>query len=42
MSDGREERQADKLRIERQKQDNSEDRIDYDDPDRSQPERVDS
>jgi hypothetical protein len=39
MSDGREERKERELRIEQQKQENCEDRIDCDDPDERGPER---
>lgn len=42
MSDGREEREERKLRIEQEKRENSEDRIGREDIDDWEPERVDS
>jgi hypothetical protein len=42
MSDGREERDAEKARIEKERQENREDRIDPSDADYLEPERTDS
>ena len=42
MSDGNEERRESKMRIEQERRENLEDRIDTDDVDEGQPERVDS
>ena len=42
MSDGREEREELKVRVEQQKKENREDRIDREAPDACEPERVDS
>jgi hypothetical protein len=42
MSDGNEERQESRIRIEREQLENHEDRIHMDDVDEGEPERVDS
>ena len=42
MSDGNEERQESRIRIEQERRQNLEDRIDTDDVDEGEPERVDS
>jgi hypothetical protein len=42
MSDGNEEREEGRIRIEQERRENLEDRIDADDVDEGEPERVDS
>lgn len=42
MSDGREEREEQKMRIEQEKRNNREDQIEREDADEGEPERVDS
>lgn len=42
MSDGREEREEIQMRIEQEKQESREERFDHEEPDESEPERVDS